>query len=678
MATASKHIVILGGGFAGVYTAKYLQRRTPPGWDVTLFSQENHFIFTPLLGDVVGSSINPMHVVWPVRQMVPRVRCKTAALTGIDLANRSVSYTTAAGTPELQTFDHLVLACGSVVNLDIIPGMAAHGWPLKTMGDALVLRNHLIAQMERAEVETDPVRKRRLLSFVVVGGGFSGVEVCGEVCDLVKDSARFYKTIQPADVRVTLLEGRERILPELPESLSAFTLKKMTRRGIDIRLGALAASVTEEGVRLKDGTEIDSATVICTIGTTVNPVLAQLGLPMQYNRVKTGPDMRVEGQTNVWALGDCAAVPNAYDGKLCAPTAQLAIRQGKVLATNILRAIDGQPLKTFSFKPVGMMASIGNFKAVGQVIGLKVWGFPAWFLWRGIYLAKMPSLARKVQIAFDWAWQLIFPRDIVQLTVRQTERLGRAHFEAGQFVFHKGEPGDRFYVIERGRVGVYLDESAPAVATLGPGDHFGEGALLRKAPRSASIKAEEPLDVLVMEKSSFAQLTGHLDVLRAALQRSVQGSRSAAELLRQSQHDARLSGRHVREVMSSPVATLPVDLTYGKALNRSRALGKGAYPVVDAAGNMVGILTRTDFYNAVQELRPLETPVEEIMRRPVQTVRESDTLTTALLLFLREPIKRAVVVADNDPRRPVGMLTPFDVMAARADGAVTAPASAPQ
>ncbi|HYT88580.1 MAG TPA: NAD(P)/FAD-dependent oxidoreductase, partial [Gemmataceae bacterium] len=430
-----KSIVIIGGGFAGVYAARYLEQRLPPGWHLTLFSQENHFIFTPLLGDVVGSSINPMHVVCPVRQMVRRTTCRTAALTSIDLAGRRVAYRTANGQPAEQAYDHLVLACGSIVNLDIIPGVAAHGWPLKTMGDALMLRNHLIGLLERAEVEPDPREKKRLLSVVVVGGGFSGVEVTGEVADLLTASCRFYRTIKAADVRVTLLEGRDRILGELPPSLSAFALRKMSRQGIDIRLNTQAASVTEEGVRLKDGGEIEARTVVCTIGTTINPLLAPLDLPRVYNRIKALPDMRVEGRDNVWAVGDCAAIPNAYDQKLAAPTAQVAVRQAKQLALNLAAVIANQPTRPFSYKPVGMLASIGNHKAVGQVFGVKVSGFIAWFLWRGVYLSKMPTLARKIQIAFDWAWQLFFPRDIVQLNLSQTERLGRAHYEAGQYIF---------------------------------------------------------------------------------------------------------------------------------------------------------------------------------------------------------------------------------------------------
>ena len=673
MKTSPHRIVIVGGGFAGVYTARHLQTRLPASWEIMLFSQENHFIFTPLLGDVVGSSINPMHVVWPIRQMARRATCRTAAVTRFDLAAREVHYQTAAGQPARQGYDHLVIACGSVVNLDIIPGMTAHGWPLKTMGDALMLRNHLIGQLEKAEVEPDPARRRHLLSVIVVGGSFSGVEVAGEIADLLLASVRFYANLKADEIRVTLLEGRERILPELPASLSAFALRKMSRRGIDIRLNALAKAVTERGVRLKDGIAIEAATVVCTIGTTVSPLMKDAGLPLERGRVKTTADMRVEGRDHVWALGDAAAVPNAYHGKISAPTAQVAVRQAKQLAGNLVATITGQPTRPFSYKPVGMLASIGNHKAVGLVFGVKVSGFLAWFLWRGIYLSKMPTLARKIQIAFDWAWQLIFPRDIAQLNLEQTQRLARSHFEPGQFVFHRGEAGSRFYIIERGRAGVYLDEAGPRVAELTAGDHFGEGALLRHATRSASVRAEEPLDVLVVDQPSFAQLTDTLDVLRQALERSVQGSRSSAELLRIARDHPKLNTVPVREVMSGPVATLPVGLTFTQALRRSQEMGKGAYPVVDDQGRMVGLCTRTDFYNAFHKLLPPETPLAEIMRRPVITVRASDTLTTALLTFLREPIKRLVVVAEDVPQRPVGMLTPFDIMQALADGPTSTP-----
>jgi NADH dehydrogenase len=202
-----------------VYTAKYLQRRLPADWKIILLSEQNHTVFTPLLGDVVGSSINPMHVVWPMRQVLRRVECRTAVATNIDFQRREVEYETSAGQRLIQPYEHLVIACGSVVNLDIMPGMAAHGWPLKTVGDALALRNHVIGMLEEAEVETDAARKRRLLGIAVVGGGFSGVEVAGELYDLVTSSSRFYPHLKADQIKVVLLEGRSRILPELPESL---------------------------------------------------------------------------------------------------------------------------------------------------------------------------------------------------------------------------------------------------------------------------------------------------------------------------------------------------------------------------------------------------------------------------------------------------------------------------
>jgi NADH:quinone reductase (non-electrogenic) len=520
MDQSSRPIVIVGGGFAGVYTARHLERYLPADRPIVLFSEENHLVFTPLLGNVVGSSINPMHVVWPIRQMVRRVHCRMAGVTGIDLAAREVEYQMSGGRKARQAFEHLVLACGSVVKLDIVPGMSAHGWPIKTMGDALVLRNHLIGLLEKAQVEPDEARRRLLLSVVVVGGGFSGVELAGEIADLLNASLRYFTDIPRGEIKVTLLHSRERLLPELPETLGEFTRRKMTERGIDVRLKARAAAVTERGVRLHGGGEVPAATVVCTIGNTVNPLLAEAGLPLSGMRLETGPDFRVKGHEYVWALGDCAAVPNAHDNQPSPPTAQFAVRQAKAIARNLAAAVAGRPTEPFRFKPVGAFASIGERRAVGQVFGLRFSGLLAWFMWRGVYLSKMPTLARKVQIAFDWLWQLFFPRDIVQLNLWQTERLNRAHYEAGQYVFHRGDPGDKFYLIEKGTAGVYVNESATAMAVLGEGDHFGEGALLSGCPRTASIKAEGPLDVLVLGHESFMQILHHSAVIKAAMDRT--------------------------------------------------------------------------------------------------------------------------------------------------------------
>jgi NADH dehydrogenase len=377
--------------------------------------------------------------------------------------------------------------------------------------------------------------------------------------------------------------------------------------------------------------------------------------------------MRVSGRADVWALGDCAAVPNAATGAIAAPIAQVAVQQGRQLAANIGAVVAGRPARPFSYKPVGMMAAIGRRNAVGEVLGVRISGFIAWFIWRGIYLFKMPTLARRVQIAFDWAWELIFPRDLVQFSTTRTERLSRAHFEKGRYVFRKGEPAEKFFLIEHGSAGVYPDESAPAAAVLGPGGHFGERALLAGTPHSASVKAEEPLDVLTLGRESFTALLSRMDSVRGAMQASVRRIKASDEFIRLARDYPELQRLTAGDVMKGPPATLPVGLRLFEALEQAKAGGRGAYPVVDAEGRMVGLLTRTDFYRAVRDLKPSRTPLREVMTAPVITVAENAPAPEVVLKFLREPVKRLVVVKADDPGIPVGMVTPFDILSAIRD-----------
>lgn len=424
-----RRIVIIGGGFAGVGVARALHRKLPPEWQVAVFSRENHLIFTPLLAEVVGAAVSPLHVVWPVREMTRDVECATTAVTSLDSKAREVVYEGPDGEPERLGYDHVVLACGLPVRLDVVPGMQQHGWPLKTLGDAAALRNHLIGQLEVAQIELDPERQVKKLSVVVVGGGFTGVEVAGSIADLLKEACRYYSRIEPEQVRVTIVDGGPRILGPLPESLSTFAAGKMRKRGIDIRNGVHVGEVTQDGVRLEGGDFIEADTVISAVGNGVHPLVSGSGLPLERNRIVVTPEMRVAEHEGIWALGDCAAVPNAFDDTISPTLAQFAMRQAPQLARNLQAVIEGRDPQPFHYRPEGLFAAIGHRNAVGKAFGIRLSGFVAWVLWHGIYWAKMPSFGRKLQIAFDWGWDLFFPRDLVQLPMDRTRRGDPVHGE---------------------------------------------------------------------------------------------------------------------------------------------------------------------------------------------------------------------------------------------------------
>jgi NADH dehydrogenase len=416
-----RNLVIVGGGFAGVKTAQLLEHTLPPEWILTVISQENFITFNPLLPEVVGASILPGHVIAPHRQMLHCSRVCMAQVTDIDTVNREIRYL-GEGSGVLP-YDELVLACGTNANLDVIKGMGQYALPLKTLGDALFLRNRIIARLEQAELQPDRTHRRWLTTFVVVGGGFSGVETAGELVDFLHASLRYYKRIAPDDIRIVLLHSGERLLPELSPQLGRFTEKKMRNLGVDVRLKARAASVTDRAVHLDNDDIIEAGTLICTIGTAPNPLLEQIPAPRQRGRLMVNGDMSVPGCAGVWAAGDCAAVPNAQDGGQAAPpTAQFAEAQARLLAQNIVARIAGRATRPFSYRPKGQLSSIGHNKAVAEVFGLKLSGFIAWLMWRGLYLLRMPTMARKSRLFLEWNWAMFFPPDISHYGYRRTLR----------------------------------------------------------------------------------------------------------------------------------------------------------------------------------------------------------------------------------------------------------------
>src|SRR5580693_6789491 len=310
-------IVIIGGGFAAVKCARTLRNRlSPDECQIVVYSRENHMVFHPLLADVAGASIHPDSAAATIRQMLPGVECSTETVERIDIPDGQIEFQNEQGQLARTNYDHLVIACGAESNLGIIPGMSDHAFPFKTMRDAVALRSHIIDQLEKAEACSDPQRRQFHLSFVILGAGFSGVELAGEVNDLVRDSARFYRNFTESDIGMPLVHHQDHILPEVSPTLRDFALKKMQRAGIKVLLKTSAAAANPEGVGLQDGSLIRAATVVCTIGTTASPIIQHLvGVKKERGRVVTDPDMRLAGLPNVWAVGDCAYITNAFDNK---------------------------------------------------------------------------------------------------------------------------------------------------------------------------------------------------------------------------------------------------------------------------------------------------------------------------------------------------------------------------
>jgi NADH dehydrogenase len=411
-------IVVIGGGFAGTSVVRRLERRIPPDWHVILISDENFMIYTPLLSEVVGASLFPGHAVAPIRKMLHRARYYRAQVEEIDVRQRLIRYRD-RGTHAL-SYDHLVLACGKVADIGVAEGMREQALPLKTLGDALHIRNRIIVRLEQAELEDDPQVRRALTTFIVIGGGASGVEVAGAIADFIRTARKYYPRTGPLDARIILLEGGDRLVPEFPGSLGEAALHSMNRNGVEVRLNARAREVTHAGVKTESDEWIVGSNVICTIGTLQNPLIEALQLPTEKGLVSTGPDMSVPGVENVWALGDCAAVVNARDGVLSPPTAQFAVRQAKHLADNIAQAVRGRSTRPFRYRSLGHVASIGHRRAIAHVLGIRLSGFPAWLLWRAVYLSMLPTFLRKLQVFSEWNLELLFPRDITQLHLART------------------------------------------------------------------------------------------------------------------------------------------------------------------------------------------------------------------------------------------------------------------
>jgi NADH dehydrogenase len=447
-----KRIVILGGGFGGVYTARHLERlcKGRPDVEIVLVSRDNFLLMTPLLFEVFSGTLELRHCSFPIRAFLQTTRFVEATVRSIDLERRVVQLEIAGNRSEL-AYDQMVLALGAMTNREMIPG-SEHAVTFKTLADALLLRAQVIESFERADVETDAERKRQLLTFAIIGGGLVGVELLGEMTAFVDGIAPLYRQVNRDEVRFVLLQYADRIMPEIDPKLADYGAGVLgKRRGVEIRTNARVGAIEPGKVRLSspsergvggEGETIEADTIVLSAGVVPNPVVA--GLPVEKDKrghIVVDGTMRCPSHPEVWALGDCAFIP-APDGKPYPSLAQHALRQAKVLAGNLTGVLNGQPPQPFVYDTLGMMGSLGHSKAFGQLLGVRVRGVLAWFVRRTYYLMQMPGWGRRLRIMIDWTFALLFRPDIAKINLDSETASLLRESAAGEMLVesHEGKP----------------------------------------------------------------------------------------------------------------------------------------------------------------------------------------------------------------------------------------------
>jgi NADH:quinone reductase (non-electrogenic) len=420
--TVNTHrVLVLGGGFGGIHAAMHLEKLL--GGDrrveMTLVSRDNFFLFTPMLHEVAASDLDITHIVSPIRTLLNRASVFIGDVESVDLASRrvTVSHGFERHRHDLE-YDQLVIALGSITNFYGLPGLEQRALTMKTLGDAIHLRNRVIASLEEGATECAPGGDG-LLTFVVAGGGFAGVETIAGLNDFVREALAYYPRLSADRVRMVLVHSGPVVLPELGEKLGAYAQHKLAARGIEIVTNARVARLDDGGVTLADGRRIPSRLVVWTAGTSPHPLIHNLPCGLDRGRILVDETLAVPGWPGVWALGDCAVVPDRLTGKPHPPTAQHALREARTVARNIAASLRGGPSIPFEFRTIGQLAAIGRRTGVARIFGFNFSGFLAWWLWRTIYLSKLPRLEKKVRVAIDWTLDLLFTKDFVQfLTVR--------------------------------------------------------------------------------------------------------------------------------------------------------------------------------------------------------------------------------------------------------------------
>ncbi len=500
-------VLVIGGGFAGAFAARELRCRLPPHAEIELISERNYFVFQPLLPEVVAGIINVLDAVTPLRLMLKNIRVRMGEVRSIDFDSKTLELVQGSKRKPIQRpYDHLVIALGQRTNLEMLPGFAEHGFCVRNLNDAHHLRNQVLQCLEHADVTEDHSLKRRLLTFVVAGGGFSGVEVAGELSEMIERTLSAYPHISLSEVRTIIVHRGDRLLPELPEKLGRYAEKKLRQRGLDIRLDTGLTKATSTAVYTSDSS-IRCQTLITTVGNAPTDLAEGLDVLKIRGRIVTDSRLRVPDRENVWALGDAALIPLSGEGEVFAPaTAQFAVAEARHLAKNLAAAVKQRPESNFSCKPRGSMASIGRYRAVAEVFGVRISGLSAWLLWRGFYLSMLPGFATKVRVALNWLFDYFLPRSTVQTEVATPRGARRLCYSQGDVLFEPGQIVDGFYSVISGS----LESRVPSpgggedfVRTLGPGDHWGERTLSEGRKTQGRLVAAEDSTVLVLSRDDF-------------------------------------------------------------------------------------------------------------------------------------------------------------------------------
>ena len=646
-------VLIIGGGFAGIYCARTVQAKfKKKNLRIGLISEENYMVFQPMLPEVVGGSLAPRHVINPIRLLCRHTEVYRGQVQSIDPINKTLNIDAGPFTNDFVFgFDKLVLALGSITDLSRIPGMAEHAYLLRNTGDAMKLRATIISRLEEANMEDRKTRRQELLRFVIVGGGYSGVETAGQIIDLLHSITRYYKNVEADDYHVSLVHSRDHLLNTLHEKLGCYVEDKLRQRGVHLWLNARVKSVTAHRVTLNNGEILEATTVVSTVGSAPNPLTTQLiedlKLESKWGKIVAQPNFKVEGADWLWTAGDCAAVPMIND-EFAPPNAQFALRQGLRLGKNILAEYDKKPLKPFDFTGLGELATVGHRQAVATIKGLKFSGFFAWFMWRTIYLSKLPGLERKLRVAAEWTVELFFPRDITLLTPQYSSPLQATYINKGEYLFHSGEPAFSFYMIKSGFINI-VDDEGEVIRALGPGQHFGERALMEDHIWRFHAVAKEDAILVSLGSKVFDTLTYASGAIGKLLQSSATTYQSEESIDQLTANiPPAIRGRKASELMRHSVTALRETMTIREALALMQQYRHSTYPVLTLEGKILGAIKRSDMLewiktHAIQETsRVTEVPYAASLIIPPYLESEE-----VLEKLIRESATKAFI-ADRD------------------------------